>query len=192
MEKEIKTFCPANKQEWREWLEKNHDKEQSVWLIYYKKKANADRLTWSDSVDEALCFGWIDSLARPLDEDRYLQFFGRRKPKSAWSRINKEKVQRLIDEGLMRQAGLDSIETAKQNGSWTILDEVEELIIPGDLEKAFDKNPEAKSHFLGLSRSMKRLHLQQLVFAKRPETRQKRIAEILALPDHKKPEVNRP
>jgi uncharacterized protein YdeI (YjbR/CyaY-like superfamily) len=179
MEKEVSKIFPADKQAWRAWLEENHGKEQAVWLIYYKKKAHAGRLTWSDSVDEALCFGWIDSLTKPLDGDRYMQFFSRRKPNSVWSRINKEKVQHLIHDGLMRKAGLDSIEIAKQNGSWTILDEVDDLVIPADLEAAFERKPGAKDRFMDLSKSVKRLHLYRLVFAKRSETREKRIAEIL-------------
>lgn len=97
-EKELKTVCPTNQQQWREWLQEHHDTEKSVWLIYYKKKANCPTITWSETVDEALCFGWIDSIAKPLDEERFMRLFSRRKPNSVWSGINKEKVQRLIDD----------------------------------------------------------------------------------------------
>ncbi len=136
-EKEIETFCPSNRQEWRQWLQENHQSKQSVWLIYHKKKTNIPSVTWSEVVDEALCFGWIDSTAKPIDEEKYMQFITRRKPKSVWSKINKDKVQRLIDEDLMMPAGYVSIDIAKKNGYWSILDEVEALIIPPDLEMGF-------------------------------------------------------
>ena len=181
MEKEIETICPKNRQEWREWLQENHDKKQSVWLIYYKKKSNILTVTYSEAVDEALCFGWIDSKAKPLDEEKFMQFFSRRKAKSVWSRINKEKIERLINEGLMTTAGYHIIEIAKQNGFWTILDEAEALTIPRDLNEAFQNRPNAKNYFSGLSRSDKRNILQWLLLAKKQETRQKRISEIIEL-----------
>ena len=148
-------------------------------MVYYQKKSNRSTLAWSEAVDEALCFGWIDSLAKPIDAERYMQFFSRRKPTSVWSRINKEKVERLIHEGLMAQAGLDVIDRAKSNGSWAILDDAEALIIPADLEEELQKKPNARAYFLGLCKSDKRNHLQWLVLAKRPETRQKRIVDII-------------
>jgi uncharacterized protein YdeI (YjbR/CyaY-like superfamily) len=107
-----------------------------------------------------------------------MQFFSKRKPKSVWSKVNKEKIKRLMDTDLIAQAGLDSIEKAKQNGSWTILDEVEELIIPNDLEKAFESLLGSKDFFLSISKSVRKALLQWLVLAKLPETRQKRISEI--------------
>ena len=183
MVKELKTFYPKHRQEWREWLKDNHEKEQSVWLIYYKKKSNIPTIIYSEAVDEALCFGWIDSKSKPLDEEKFMQFFSRRKEKSVWSKVNKEKVDRLIGEGLMSKAGYEIIRTAKKNGSWTILDEAEALIIPDDLEKAFDNRSNARQYFLGLSRSDKRNILQWLVLAKRQETRLKRITEIVELAD---------
>ena len=138
-------------------------------------------LTWSEAVDEALCFGWIDSLRKSVDDKTFMQFFCKRKPTSVWSKINKGKVQRLIDEGLITKAGHESIETAKQNGSWIILDHVEELLIPKDLEKEFKSHRGSKVFFMGLSKSAQKAILQWLVLAKRPETRQKRIAEIAEL-----------
>jgi uncharacterized protein YdeI (YjbR/CyaY-like superfamily) len=185
MEKEVETFCPRNRQEWREWLQDNHDKKQSVWLIYYKKKSNIPTVIYNDAVDEALCFGWIDSKAKKLDEHKFMQFFSKRKTNSVWSKVNKEKIERLKQEGLMTKAGLEIIDKAKQNGSWTILDEAEALIIPNDLDKAFQKKIKAKEYFLSLSRSDKRNILQWLVLAKRQETREKRITEIVDLA-HKK------
>lgn len=192
VQKEIETFCPTNRQEWRAWLQEHHAEKQSVWLIYHKKRSATPTISWSEAVDEALCFGWIDSQSKPVDEEKYMQFFSRRKPKSVWSKINKEKVQQLIDTGLMTQAGFDTIETAKQNGSWTILDEAEALIVPLDLKVTFQKKPNARSYFLSLSRSDKRAILQWLVVAKRPETRQNRITEIVESADKNlKPKIIR-
>ena len=181
MKKEVETFYPKSRQEWREWLYDNHDKKQFIWLIYYKKKSNIPTVIYSEAVDEALCFGWIDSKSKPLDEEKFMQFFSRRKEKSVWSKVNKKKVDQLIGEGLMSKAGYEIIETAKKNGSWTILDEAEALIIPDDLEKAFDNRSNARQYFLCLSRSDKRNILQWLVLAKRQETRQNRINEIVKL-----------
>ena len=181
MDQPLETFSPKSRQEWRDWLQENHDKKQSIWLIYFKKESKQPSIIYSDAVDEALCFGWIDSKSKPIDSDSYMQFFCRRKPKSVWSKINKAKIARLTEEGLMTQAGFDCIEIAKQNGSWTILDDAEELIIPNDLEEAFQQKPMAKNYFLNLSRSDKRNILQWLVLAKRPETRQNRIDEIVTL-----------
>jgi uncharacterized protein YdeI (YjbR/CyaY-like superfamily) len=185
MEKEIETFYPKSRKEWREWLQENHDKKQSIWLIYYKKKSNVPTVIYSEAVDEALCFGWIDSKAKPIDEHSFMQFFSKRKEKSVWSKINKEKIERLTEEGLITKAGFEIIEIAKQNGSWTILDEAEALIIPDDLEIEFQKRPNAKDYFLSLSRSDKRNILQWLVLAKRQETREKRIKEIVELAELK-------
>jgi uncharacterized protein YdeI (YjbR/CyaY-like superfamily) len=182
-QKETETFYPKSRQEWREWLQKNHDKKQSVWLIYYKKKSNIPTIIYSEAVDEALCFGWIDSKSKPLDNEKFMQFFSKRKTNSVWSKVNKEKIERLTIEGLMTKAGFDIIEIAKQNGSWTILDEAEALIIPADLEEEFEKRPQAKSYFVSLSRSDKRNILQWIVLAKRQETRAKRITEIVELAD---------
>lgn len=183
MEKSIETFSPKSREEWREWLTENHDKKQSVWLIYFKKKSNISTIIYSEAVDEALCFGWIDSKSKPIDEYKYMQFFSRRKHDSVWSKINKDKVERLIREGLMTKAGLEVINKAKQNGSWIILDDAEALIIPKDLEIEFQKRGNAKNYFLNLSRSDKRNILQWLVLAKRKETREKRIVEIVELAD---------
>lgn len=181
MENELEMIYADSRQAWRQWLEANHAKQQSIWLVYYKKKANRPTVSYNDAVDEALCFGWIDSKAKPIDDEKYMQFFSPRKKNSVWSRINKEKVGRLVSEGLMTKAGYEIIDIAKQNGSWTILDEAEALIIPKDLDDKFQKSPKALDYFLGLSRSDKRNILQWLVLAKRPETRQKRIDEIVSL-----------
>lgn len=181
----VEIFYPANQAEWRLWLQKNHSSGQSVWVVFYKKKTGKPTITWSQSVDEALCFGWIDSVQKKYDEESSIQFFSKRKAKSTWSKINKEKVKKLTEEGKMTQMGFESIEIAKQNGSWTILDEVEELIIPEDLEAAFKTKLNSKDFFLSLSKSIRKVMLQWLVLAKRPETRQNRITEIVELASKK-------
>jgi uncharacterized protein YdeI (YjbR/CyaY-like superfamily) len=178
MEIEPEIYCPANKQEWRNWLEQNHKAKAAVWLVLHKKESNTKNLNWSEAVDEALCYGWIDSVKKAIDSKTYKQYFGKRQPNSTWSKVNKKKVEALIDAGLMTESGLKSIEIAKQNGSWSILDSVENTEIPADLDTILKRNPEARAYFLGLSKSVKKAILQWLVLAKRPETRQKRIDEI--------------
>jgi len=184
-EKDTENFCPTSQIDWRRWLQENHQSKQSVWLICYKKESNKPTIGWSGIVDEALCFGWVDGKRKSIDNESFRQFLCKRKANSTWSKINKEKVQRLIDEGLMTQAGLDSIERAKQNGSWTILDDVEELEIPADLEEKFETQYGSKDFFLSLSKSVKKAILQWIVLAKRPETRQKRMDEIVELASQK-------
>jgi uncharacterized protein YdeI (YjbR/CyaY-like superfamily) len=180
MEKnEIDIFYPKNQTEWRNWLRENHLSKQAVWLVYYNKKSKIESITWSEAVDEALCFGWIDSKRVSMGDETSHQFFSKRKAKSTWSKVNKNKIEQLIAQGLMTEAGFQSIEIAKQNGSWTILDDVEELVIPHDLEAEFTKNPNAKAFFLGSSKSFKKIILYWLVSAKTTETRQKRMAEII-------------
>lgn len=142
-------------------------------------------MTWSEAVDEALCFGWIDSKRKPVDEEKFIQFFCKRKAGSTWSKVNKEKIIRLTEAGLMTQAGFASIETAKHNGSWTLLDEVEELIIPPDLEREFERYSGSKDFFLSLSKSVRKGMLHWLVLAKQPETRLKRIQEVAVLASQK-------
>lgn len=179
--KEIELFCPASQAEWRQWLKENHSTHQSVWLVQHKQKSGKPSITWSESVAEALCFGWIDSTRKTLDEHSYVQFFCKRKPTSNWSKVNKAKVMELIAAGLMVEAGFKSIEVAKENGSWSIMDEVEALTIPKDLGEAFQAQPGGADYFNSLSKSVKKMLLQWVVMAKRPETRQKRIAEIAEL-----------
>lgn len=186
--KETESFYAVGRKQWREWLKKNHHKQQSVWLICYKANSGIPTLIWSEAVDEALCFGWIDSTRKSIDHEKFMQFFGKRKPTGTWSKINKQKVEQLIEQGLMAPAGLASIELAKENGSWNVLNEVEELIVPKDLAKAFKNNPGSKEFFTVLSKSVRKAMLQWLVLAKRPETRAKRILEIALLAaQNKKP-----
>lgn len=176
--KDVEDYCPSDKKDWRKWLELNHNKKEAVWLIFYRKKSPNYNLSWSESVDEALCFGWIDSVKKKIDPEKYKQYFTKRKSNSTWSKINKDKVKRLIDQGLMEEAGYRSIEMAKANGSWSILDEVEALTIPEDLKDAFANYKGSMEYFESLSKSVKKGLLYWVVSAKRKETRQKRISEI--------------
>ncbi len=177
--KDVEDYCSYDKQDWRKWLELNHNKKEAVWLIFYKKKSSNYNLSWSESVDEALCFGWIDSVKKTIDTEKYKQYFSKRKVKSTWSKINKDKVKILIEQGLMKEEGYKSIEIAKENGSWTILNEVEALVIPEDLKGEFANYKGAMEYFDSLSKSVKKILLYWVVSAKRKETRQKRILEIV-------------
>ncbi|MDR2235333.1 MAG: YdeI/OmpD-associated family protein [Chryseobacterium sp.] len=162
---------------WRQWLKENHQKELSIWLICNTKKSGLPHVSWSELVDEALCFGWIDSTRKTIDTGSFTQLFTKRKPNSTWSRINKEKVQRLTDDNLMTEAGHESIRIAKENGSWTILDTVEDFVIPQDLMEAFGNYTGSEKYFQSQSKSIRKMILQWIVLAKRSETRQKRIDE---------------
>ncbi len=176
--KDVEDYCPSDKQDWRKWLELNHNKKEAVWLIFYKKKSPNYNLSWSESVDEALCFGWIDSVKRTIDTKKYKQYFSKRKAKSTWSKKNKDTVKILIVQRLMKEEGYKSIEIAKENGSWAILDEVEALVIPEDLQEEFSNYKGSMEYFDSLSKSVKKILLYWVVSAKRKETRQKRILEI--------------
>jgi uncharacterized protein YdeI (YjbR/CyaY-like superfamily) len=175
---EAEVFYPKNAEEWRDWLKHHHLAKSAVWVVFYRKASQKPTLSWSEAVDIALCYGWIDSKKLRIDPETSHQFFSKRKPNSTWSKINKEKVSKLMEAGLMSQAGLDAVEIAKQNGSWTILDLVEDLVIPPDLEQALHAYPGALEYFESLSKSTRKMMLSWIVFAKLPETRQRRIDEI--------------
>lgn len=177
--KDAEEISLKNKKQWREWLELNHLKKDAVWLIFYKKDSPNFNFSWSESVDEALCFGWIDSTKKTVDNERFKQYFSKRKPRSNWSKVNKDKVKSLIEQGLMKEAGYKSIEIAKENGSWTILDSIENLEIPKELEKELKRQKSAIEYFENLPKSVKKSLLYWIVSAKRDETRAKRIAEIV-------------
>lgn len=177
----VQTFHAKSRKEWRKWLEKNHSTEKSVWLVIYKKESEIPSVYYPEAVDEALCFGWIDSKPNKRDEDSYYQFFAKRNPKSNWSKVNKEKIAKLIEKGLMQSAGLEMIEIAKENGTWTALDEVENLIIPDDLQELFSDNKTAFENWERFPPSSKRGILEWILNAKKPETRQKRIEETVSL-----------
>jgi len=164
---------------WRRWLEENHDSADAVWLVFFKKGSDRPSVAWGDAVDEALCFGWIDSKVQKLDDISYRQYWTRRKPNSVWSKINKDKIRLLTNEGRMKPAGLASVAAAKENGSWTIMDGPDAGVVPDDLAAALvAAGPGAEATFAGFSSSTKRAALYWLVSAKRPDTRTRRIADI--------------
>ncbi len=164
---------------WRDWLLANHGVSSGIWLAVGKKGHSVTSLTYEEAVEEALCFGWIDSTVNRLDEHRFKQLFTPRKPGSTWSRSNKSRVERLIEAGRMTPAGLASIDRAKVDGSWSFLDEVEELVVPPDLAAALAKAPGARDAFHVLPDSARKQLLYWIASAKRPETRGKRIAEAV-------------
>jgi uncharacterized protein YdeI (YjbR/CyaY-like superfamily) len=171
-------FYPANQEEWRKWLEENHSRKNSVWLIFRKEGTGNPNLSWSQAVDEAICFGWIDNVKKTIDDEFYKQYFCPRKANSIWSKINKNKVALLTQQGLMKEEGVKSVEIAKENGSWSILDEVDALQIPDDLLAELEARDGAKACFEQFSKSIKKGILYWVISAKRPATRQKRILEI--------------
>lgn len=167
--------------QWRQWLRKNHKRPTGIWLVTWRPKSGKPTLSYDDIVEEALCFGWVDSKARGLDDERTMLWIAPRRPRSGWSRPNKERVARLEASGKMAAAGRAVIEQAKANGSWTLLDDVENLVVPPDLQAAFDAHPPALEHWESFPRSVKRATLEWIVQAKKPETRQKRIDETATL-----------
>jgi uncharacterized protein YdeI (YjbR/CyaY-like superfamily) len=162
--------------EWRRWLRDNHDKAEGVWLVSHKASTGRPRMTYEDSIPDALSYGWIDSVNKPLDDERTMLLFTPRRPGSGWSRTNKVRIAQLAKEGRMHPAGLAKIDAAKRDGSWTLLDSVEALEVPPDLRKAL--GPPGMRKFEALTPGRKKEHLRTLVTAKKPETRAKRVAEI--------------
>lgn len=164
--------------EFRVWLHEHHATAEAVWLVYFKKHSGTASIAWSEAVDEALCYGWIDSTAQSIDGDRYEQYFCHRKATSPWSRINKTKVAALEAAGRMQPAGRAAIEVAKANGSWTILDDAQNHVVPGDLADAFiDRS--ARDHFDRLSPSRRTNVLCWIALAKRDATRARRIQQTV-------------
>jgi uncharacterized protein YdeI (YjbR/CyaY-like superfamily) len=178
---ERKQLRPRDRAAWRRWLERNHAGSPGVLLVLKKKSAAGRGLGYEDAVEEALCFGWIDSKVRSLDESYTQQLFTPRKTTSPWSKLNKERVKKLASEGRMAPAGRQAIERAKRNGSWTMLDSVEALEIPKDLATALARNKKAATNFEAFSPSAKKGYLYWINGAKRSETRARRIRETVAL-----------
>jgi uncharacterized protein YdeI (YjbR/CyaY-like superfamily) len=170
---------PKDRAAWRKWLAANHATSEPIWLVYRKAAGGKRDLTYDEAVEEALCWGWIDSTVNRHDDAHYRQFFSRRKPTSTWSRSNKDRVARLTADGRMQPAGRALVDVAKANGMWTALDAVENLEVPPDLAKALRATKGAKKEFDAFSASSKKNILWWIASAKRPETRAKRIAETV-------------
>lgn len=168
--------------EWRRWLATHHSQTEGVWLVTYKKSADPERyLSYDDIVEEALAFGWVDSLPRTLDASRSMRLVAPRRPKSAWSAVNKARVDKLLAEGRMTPAGVRVVERAQADGSWARLDDVEALALPPDLRRALRDAPFAAAYFDAFPRSSKRLILEWITSARTPETRAQRVAETARL-----------
>jgi len=172
---------PKTRAAWRAWLERHHTQSDGVWLVSYKKATGKARFDYDEAVEEALCFGWIDSKPNKLDDERAMLWFAPRKAGTGWSRLNKARAEKMIAAGQMTPAGLAKIEAAKQDGSWNALDAIEELAIPPDLDRALNANPIAAQYFQGFPRSVKRAILEWIANAKKPETRARRIEETARL-----------
>lgn len=164
---------------WRTWLHEHHDRYPGVYLIFYKVDHPKDSMRWEEAVKVALCYGWIDSTVKSLGDGKRRQYFTKRNPKSAWSSLNKTYIEELAAANLIHTSGHESIAVAKDNGSWTALDDVENGIIPEDLQRAFRENPQAFENYNQFAPSYRKSYLYWLNDAKRDTTRQKRILEII-------------
>ncbi|MFH4964106.1 YdeI/OmpD-associated family protein [Gaetbulibacter sp. M235] len=180
MEKNSELYFKSD-DEWRKWLHDNHASSKGIHLIFYKVDHENDSMRWEEAVKVALCYGWIDSTVKSLGDGKRRQYFTPRNNKSVWSALNKKYIEELTELDLMHAAGLEKIEIAKQNGSWTELDDVENGIIPNDLQSEFDKNPIAYTNYQNFAPSYRKSYLYWLNQAKRETTRQKRITEIIQL-----------
>lgn len=179
----MNTLTVTNRTEWREWLSKNHDEEGEVWLVYYKKGTGESSIEYGASVEEALCFGWVDSLIKKLDEDRYVRKFTPRREGSKWSDSNKKRVEKMLKVGLMTESGMQKVEAAQQDGSWDEPDQRPKLtfaMLP-EFEQALSENKKAKESFDSLSATHRKQYLGWIEVAKRQDTRERRIAESIRL-----------
>lgn len=181
MADKTKEYYFLNDREWRNWLHDNHEQEDGIYLIFYTVSHENESMRWEEAVKVALCFGWIDSTVKNIGPGKRRQYFCHRKQKSVWSRVNKNYIKELKSSNLMDESGLASIRIAKNNGSWTSLDAVENGVIPENLQEAFDKSPLAFTNYKNFTRSQRKSYLYHLNQAKREETKQKRITEIIEL-----------
>jgi uncharacterized protein YdeI (YjbR/CyaY-like superfamily) len=177
----IEVFEAKSRGAWRKWLEKYHAKKQSVWLIMFNKKSNKIKVDYEALVEEALCYGWIDSKKVKRDDESSIQYFGPRKPKGNWSASNRKRARRLIKEGKMMPAGQAMIDLAKKTGTWNALNGVENVVIPADLQKQFERNKKAFTNFSAFPPSSKKMILTWILNAKKDETRKKRIEQTVTL-----------
>lgn len=163
--------------EWRQWLGAHHETTPAVWLVSWKRSTGRPAITYEDAVSEALAFGWVDSTAGTVDDERTMLYYTRRRSGSGWARPNKRRIEVLEREGLMTAAGRRTIDAAKADGSWTLLDDVEDLLVPDDLAAAFDAVAGSRAHWDAFPRSVRRGILEWIVTARRPATRARRIQQ---------------
>lgn len=176
-----KVVSAKSRKEWRKWLEKNHQTESSVWLIIFHKRSEVKSVYYDEAVEEAICFGWIDSIANKRDSESKYQLFSRRKPGSKWSRLNRQRSAKMISQGMMTPAGQALIDRAMKEGTWEALEQVQSAVIPDDLRKLFNKNKTALKNFQAFPPSSKRIILEWILNARQPQTRERRIAQTVEL-----------
>jgi uncharacterized protein YdeI (YjbR/CyaY-like superfamily) len=175
-----KTLYITKREDWRAWLEKNHDTKKEVWLIYYKEHTGKPKIPYDHAVEEALCFGWIDSIVRRIDHEKYARKFTPRKDKSKWSELNRKRAKKMIRQGRMTKAGLTSFKEVEKNyRKKSKTKPKKRLSIPPDLKKALVTNKKAWENFNTFAPSCKRLYIGWMTDAKRKETKEKRIKQIL-------------
>lgn len=165
----------TSRDEWRDWLEKNHSKSDGIWLAYYKKHTGKPSVQYDEAVEEALCFGWIDSTVNAIDDELYMQHYTPRRRSSIWSQSNKERVHRLLIEGRMTEYGMAAVLEAQKGGNWETLTDVDNLVVPEDLAEALAANERAQAFFNQIKASDQKAYLFWIVSAKQEETRKKRI-----------------
>lgn len=173
-------LTPASRADWRAWLSQNIDRQEGLWVVYRKKSSLIEGPTYDDLVEEALCFGWIDSVARRVDDERRLQWFSPRRKGGLWSKLNKQRIGQLEADGLMTEHGLRVIDQAVADGSWSQTDEVDALVVPPDLEAALNADLGAKAAFDALPNSAKKGYLWRVYSAKREKTRSARIESVVS------------
>jgi uncharacterized protein YdeI (YjbR/CyaY-like superfamily) len=177
----------TNRSDWRSWLEKNQDTKKELWLIYYKEGTGKPSIPYEDSVEEALCFGWVDTIVKRLDDEKYARKFVPRKSGSRWSESNKKRAEKMIKEGKMTETGLARVREAKESGEWFKARFPKKgLIIPSYVQKALASNEKAFENFTKLAPSYKRNYVGWVDSAKREETRTKRLAEVIRLLEQNK------
>lgn len=167
--------------DWRKWLAEHGQTEKSVRLIIYHKKSNTPSILFEEAIEEATCFGWVDSKANKRDEESFYLLFSPRNPRSTWGKVSKERAEKMIRLGLMTPAGQAVIDQAKAKGAWHALDDAHDLIIPADLQAEFDQNYPAYENFQAFSESTRRNILEWILKAKKPETRRRRVARTVEL-----------
>ncbi|MDF1596331.1 MAG: YdeI/OmpD-associated family protein [Acidimicrobiia bacterium] len=172
-------MAPVSRAGWRSWLASNPDRQEGLWIVYRKKSSSLDGPVYDDLVEEALCFGWIDSQSRRVDGDRMMQWFSPRRKGGLWSALNKDRIKRLVRDGLMTEVGQATIDEARADGSWSQTDQVDALIVPADLQAALDAAPAARAAYQALYASAKKQYLWWIHTAKRPAARANRIEETI-------------
>lgn len=179
--KEIPEILFETRAQWRQWLSENGENTKGVWMVFYKKSSGKPHLSYNEAVEEALCFGWIDSKPNTLNEEMSKQYYAPRNPKSNWSKLNKTRVAKLLELGLITDAGMKMIELAKKTSTWDALNDVDNLVIPEDLQIALKSLSNAETNFHAFPASTKKGILEWILNAKTIETRSKRILETATL-----------